>query len=548
MELSPQHIAIAQINVTVGDLAANVQRMADAYRQSVGAGAQLVVFPELAVCGYPPEDLVLRPSFRLACAEAISQLAALTKDRTAAMIVGGVYEDKGHVYNAAFVLSRGEVVHVQPKVKLPNYGVFDEKRLFSAGTLPAPCDIGGVRIGILVCEDMWSDDVPKHLQQQGVQLLVSINASPYEDSKHERRLRVAARTVQQAGVPLVYANLVGGQDDLVFDGASFLMDAGGRVVTQLASFEECVACPRREASVAVSSREASVYGALVLGLRDYVGKNGFSGVVLGLSGGIDSALVAAIAVDALGAQNVKGVLLPSPYNAQSSSDDALESARLLGIETVTVPITPAMQTFEAMLEPAFTQLGKNKSADAPFVPVDWLEDPQVGGNVQARIRGNVLMAISNRLGLMLLSTGNKSELSVGYTTMYGDMCGGYAPLKDVYKTTVYALSHWRNGRGRVIPENSITKPPSAELKPNQRDDDQLPPYDVLDAMLERLIEKRESVAQLIAAGYDRALVEKVEWLLRSSEYKRRQSPPGVKVTTMLHGKDRRFPLTNKFKG
>lgn len=536
MSLTPQQIAIAQINPTVGDIAGNVQRITDAYGQAARAGAQLVVFPELALCGYPPEDLVLRPSFREACREAMEQLALLTQSRSAAMIVGGIHEEGGRIYNAAFVLAEGAVQHIQPKVKLPNYGVFDEKRLFVAGGLPSVCTLGETKIGILLCEDMWSSEVPQHLHAQGVQMFVVINASPYEDGKQERRLRVATRIARESAVPLVYVNLVGGQDDLLFDGASFLLGGTGEVLTQLAAFEECVACPRMGDAAAALPREASIYGALVMGLRDYVRKNGFKAVLLGLSGGIDSALVAAIAVDALGAQQVKGVLLPSPYNSQDSTDDALGSATLLGIEVATVGISEPMQAVAQALAPVMGDSAQ------------WMEDVSIGGNVQARLRALLLMALSNQSGLMLLSTSNKSEASVGYTTLYGDMCGGYAPIKDVYKTTIYALAHWRNGQGRVIPERSISKAPTAELKPNQRDDDQLPPYDVLDAILERLIEKRESLAQIVAAGFDRSVVERVESLLRTSEYKRRQSPPGTKVTAMLHGRDRRFPLTNGFKG
>lgn len=530
-------IAIAQINLVVGDVDGNVARIIQAAKKA--GNAKLVVFPELTLCGYPPEDLVLKPAFQKKCAEALAQLA---RDMAAgpALLVGTIDEQNGHLYNAAALLTGGKVAEIRHKVRLPNYGIFDEKRLFTPGILREPMEFEGTKLGVMICEDMWQAELSSYMKHHGAEILVVLNASPYEAEKYPRRLQVAQRAVKENALPLVYVNLVGGQDDIIFDGASFVLDETGAKTCQLPLFEEVVQPLAQVPNIALPEVVEAVYQALVMGLRDYVHKNGFSAVVLGLSGGVDSALVAAIAADALGAENVTGVLLPSPYSSQHSIDDALESAKLLGIQTIQLPITEAMQTCEKILPSAFADIGAN--ADG------WMEQISVGGNVQARLRGVLLMALSNASGRMLVSTTNKSELAVGYGTLYGDLCGGYALLKDVYKTQVYALCHWRNAQSSAIPENSITKAPSAELKPGQTDQDQLPAYDVLDAVLKQLVEQRLSVDEIAASGTPREVVEKIAHLLRISEFKRRQAPPGPKVSAMQFGRDRRYPLTNGFKG
>jgi len=531
-------IALAQINVTVGDIAGNVEKILAAYKKAVGQGAQIVLFPELTVTGYTPEDLMLMPAFRKEAMAAIQTLARGTKGG-AAMIVGSVWDNAlvtsgsdAHIYNAAILLDEGRIQHVQPKTHLPNYGVFDEKRLYDVGE-PEAIDWRGRKIGIVVCEDVWSPDVPMRLKEGGAEYLLVMNASPFDAGKLEERKKVAIDAVKRTGLPLAYVNILGGQDDIVFDGGSFALDSTGALVAQLPEFEEAVALISNAGVAKPMGRETRIWSAMKLGLQDYLRKNGFKGVLLGLSGGIDSAVTAALAVDALGKENVRGVLLPSPYSSKGSIEDALETARLLGIATDTIPITPPMHTMEEILNPVFHAS-------------DWMEDVAVGGNLQARIRGQILMAISNRTGFMLLSTGNKSELAVGYSTLYGDSCGGFNVLKDVYKMQVYALAKWRNGSGRVIPERSITKVPSAELKPGQKDQDQLPPYDVLDAILELHIEGRLSATEIAARGYDKAQVEKILRMVRASEYKRRQSCPGARVTGMMFGRDRRYPLTNGY--
>lgn len=524
-------VALAQINVTVGDIGGNVEKILDAWKQAAARGAQLVVCPELCIVGYPPEDLILSPDFRARAVAAVHALAVATKDGPA-LLVGGVWEEYGQAFNAAFLLEHGGIAHIHHKARLPNYGVFDEKRLFSAGEGPRVAQWRGHTLGILVCEDVWDMSLAEQLKYQGAELLIAINASPFEAGKMEQRLAMARDAVRASGTPLVYVNLVGGQDDIVFDGGSFVMSAAGEIVTQAECFAEAV-ITAQDPALPLRSPQENLWNAMALGLQDYVRKNGFSGVLLGLSGGIDSAVSAAVAVDALGAAQVEGVLLPSPYTSRDSVEDALETARLLGIRTRTIPITPGMETFSAVLSPEFGAGG-------------WMEDPAVGGNLQARLRGITLMALSNRFGGLLLSTGNKSEIAVGYTTLYGDACGSYNVLKDVYKTQVYALAHWRNAQGAAIPARSIEKPPSAELKPGQRDDDQLPPYDVLDAILALHIEGAQAADAIVAQGFERAVVEKVIMLVRRNEYKRRQSCPGVKLSPMLFGKDRRYPLTSGY--
>jgi NAD+ synthase len=556
-------LALAQLNPRVGDIDGNLEKLRDARRRAAAAGADVLVCTELAISGYPPEDLVLKRAFLESVEAAVQALAADTADGGPAVILGAAWREdpetrEAHgdgrtVYNAALLLDEGEVKAVRAKWDLPNYGVFDEKRLFTPGPLPGPMNVRGVRLGVMVCEDVWSADVTECLEENGAELLVVINGSPFEEGKLDQRLQLALSRIEESGLPLIYLNQVGGQDELVFDGASFALDGHKNLGMQLASFEEDVAVMtwERDALGDWTIAEAprvnpaegleAVYRALMLGLGDYVRKNGFPGVVIGLSGGIDSALSAAIAVDALGAERVRCVLMPSPYTSQASLDDAAEMAELAGARLDTVAIDPAMQAFDGMLKPLFDDL-----------PPDTTEE-----NVQARIRGIALMAISNKFGPMVLSTGNKSEMSVGYATLYGDMAGGFNVLKDVYKTQVYRLAHWRNQQrpadakgpaGRVIPERILTKAPSAELKPDQTDQDSLPAYDELDDILSCLIESDMGSRQIIARGHDAEIVGKVWRMLEGAEYKRRQAAPGVKITSRSFGRDRRYPITNAFKG
>ncbi len=533
-------IAIAQSNFTVGDIAGNMERIAALHRQASKQKADLLICSEMCITGYPPEDLVLRKSFRQAAMQAVSGLASLTK-KGAALLCGGLWNEDGALYNAAFLFENGQVVHRQYKHHLPNYGVFDERRVFKEGIFPAPLSWRGMKLGLLICEDMWSDDVARNLSMHGAELLVSINASPFDVKKHDVRIAQAKQRVSETGLPLIYVNQIGGQDELVFDGSSFVMSADGIVQGQLDSFREDFAIvtwdaggkrlecgAKGEARGEKRGEDELIYNALTLGLRDYVEKNRFPGVVLGLSGGIDSALTAAVAVDALGRERVHALMMPSPYTSRASLEDAAACARALDIRLDIVPISQAMLVFDELLAPLF-------AGGKPDVTEE---------NIQSRLRGNILMAVSNKFNKMLLTTGNKSEMSVGYATLYGDMCGGFNVLKDVYKMEVYALARWRNRQREVIPERVLTRAPSAELKPNQTDQDSLPPYDILDAILERLIEEQMPVSEIIAAGYERETVEKVSRMLYRSEYKRRQAPPGVKITTMSFGRDRRYPLTN----
>ena len=545
-------IALAQKNFVVGDITRNTRMIRHVYAEAKAHGADLVVFPELCVTGYPPEDLVLRKRFQQAAMQAVAELAEKTAGGGPDMLIGGLWADGVNLYNAAFLLDGGKIEHTIFKNALPNYGVFDEKRVFTPGQGQEVVRWRGTKLGIMICEDMWMGDVPRELAAQGAELLISLNASPYEMGKAANRREHAGMAAAGTGLPLIYVNMVGGQDELVFDGRSFVLDKNGKLQARVTPFAESVVmtewkkasggweCVNGEISAPLGTSD-TVYAAMVLGLRDYVDKNGFKGVVLGLSGGIDSGLTAAVAVDALGADRVRAVMLPSRYTSKESIEDATECAQLLGIHLDTVSIAPGVDTFEQTLKPLFGNL-----------PADTTEE-----NIQSRLRGNLLMAISNKLGLMVLTTGNKSEMSVGYATLYGDMCGGFSVLKDVYKTHVYVLTEWRNAHvpaggkgpsGRVIPERMITKPPSAELKPNQTDQDTLPPYDVLDAILLRLIEYQQGVDEIAEAGYDRALVEKVSRMLYAAEYKRRQSTPGVKITGMSFGRDRRYPITNGFRG
>ena len=554
-------IALAQLNPVVGDVAGNLRRLREARAEAASLGAELMVASELVLCGYPPEDLVLKAHFLEEVETALDALALETADGGPALLIGAPWREdrtrqealRGHVFNAAFLLADGEVAAVRCKHELPNYGVFDEVRVFKPGPLPGPVSFKGVRLGVMVCEDMWVEDVAECLEESAAELLVVINGSPFEWDKYDERMQLAVARVVETGLPLVYVNQVGGQDELVFDGGSFVLNADRALATQMPAFETAIAltawhrgeddgwhCEAGRMEPLEEGLEP-IYRALILGLRDYVGKNGFPGVVIGLSGGIDSALSAAIAADALGAEQVRCVMMPSPYTSRESLEDAAECAGLLGLQLDDVSIEPAMQAFETMLRPLFDSL-----------PPDTTEE-----NIQARARGILLMALSNKFGHMVLSTGNKSEMSVGYATLYGDMCGGYNVLKDVYKTMVYKLSQWRNQAlpkgalgpaGRVIPERIITKAPSAELKPDQTDQDSLPPYEALDDILACLIEGEVPVEGIVARGHERATVNRVWRMLENAEYKRRQAPPGVKITRRAFGRDRRYPIVNAFKG
>lgn len=536
-------IVITQLNFTVGDIAGNIEKITSSYKKAVRSKADLVVFSEMAITGYPPEDLVLRKSFQEAAMQAVEKLAELTGKKGTAILVGGIWREENTVYNAAFLLDGGEIHHRQYKHCLPNYGVFDEKRLFTAGHLPSPANWRRKKLGILICEDMWEPAAARNLQKKGAELLIVINASPYDFEKQEARLENARARVKENKLPLIYANQTGGQDEVVFDGNSFVLSAQGELTAQFHGFEEdsavfelkgkSITTSRRDIRPSLAPYDGDtilrdIYHAMMLGLRDYVHKNRFPGVLLGLSGGIDSALTAAIAVDALGPEAVHAVMLPSPYTSRASMEDAAECAKKLRIRLDTVSISSAMLAFDKMLGPLF-------SGRQP----DLTEE-----NIQSRLRGNALMAISNKFGNLLITTGNKSEMAVGYATLYGDMCGAYNVLKDIYKTTIYKLANWRNRQNTVIPKRIITKPPSAELRPNQTDQDSLPPYDLLDAILQRFIEQQMSSKEIIAEGFDKTMVERVAKMFYRSEFKRRQAPPGVKITPMSFGRDRRYPLAS----
>ena len=544
-------IALAQYNPHEGQIDHNLAQIRALRAEAAARGADLLVTPEFSIAGYPPEDLVRKTAFVERCEAALSELAADTKTGPG-LIVGGPWRERDRIYNAAFVMDGGQITARRAKHELPNYGVFDDKRVFDAGPAPGPVVFRGTRLGLMICEDWWFPPVCETLAETGAELLLSINGSPFECDKTDRRVQLALMRVVETGLPFVFLNQVCGQDELVFDGASFVLNADRSVAVQLPSFTPTLAITewRRDGEKLVCTQQAlpaeadsqeETYRALMLGLRDYVNKNGFPGIVLGLSGGIDSALSAAIAVDALGADRVRAVMLPSPYTSQPSLDDAASCAELLGIRYDTIAITPAMEAVEGALAPLFAETQADATEE----------------NIQSRARGLILMALSNKFGQMVLTTGNKSEMSVGYATLYGDMCGGYSVLKDVYKTQVFALSRWRNEHkpvdaqgpvGRVMPERVITKPPSAELKYDQTDQDSLPPYDVLDAILAGLVEGEKSVNDLVTDGFARETVVRVWKMLDRAEYKRRQAPPGVKISARAFGRDRRYPITNGFTG
>ena len=546
-------IAVAQLDPMVGDVQGNVAALIRARGAARDLGADLLVATELYVAGYPTEDLVLKPAFIDACADAVAVLAEATSSPGPALLVGTPWRVEGQVHNAAVLLDEGRVVAVRLKHELPNYGVFDEVRVFKPGPLPEPVPFRGASLGVMVCEDMWFAAVTAALRERGADFLVVLNGSPFEAGKPGQRLDPARHRVGESGLALLYTNQVGGQDELVFDGGSFALDRQGGLAFHAPDFAQAVLATewRRGADgawdvvpgplVPPAERLEAVWRTMVLGLRDYVTKNRFPGVVLGLSGGIDSALAAAVAADALGPDKVHAVMMPSRYTSRDSLEDAAACAQRLGIELREIGIEPAVGAFAQMLAPSFAGRGPDITEE----------------NLQSRARGITLMALSNKFGWMVLSTGNKSEMSVGYATLYGDMCGGYAVLKDVYKTTVFDLARWRNaGRpagllgpaGPVMPERVITKPPTAELKHGQTDQDTLPPYPVLDAILAGLIEGERTVDQIVAEGHDRATVEAVWRMLDRAEYKRRQAPPGVKTTSRAFGRDRRYPITNGFRG
>jgi len=549
-------ITLAQLNPTVGDLEGNAAKARAARARAKADGGDLVLLPELFIAGYPPEDLVLKPAFQAACRAAVEALAKETADGGPAMLIGTPWVEEGRLYNACALLDGGRIAALRFKANLPNYGVFDEKRLFERGPAAGPITIRGVRVGVPICEDIWLEEsedyenVVECLAETGAEIVLVPNGSPYARDKGDMRLSIAVARVTESGLPLVYLNQVGGQDELLFDGASFALNADFSVAAQLPAFEEHITTLRWTRSVEgwrcvgpiaqVPEGDKADYAACVLGLRDYVTKNGFPGVLLGISGGIDSALCAAMAVDALGADRVRGVMLPYRFTAQTSINDAAELASRLGIRHEVLPIADAVNGFESILSATFKGL-----------PRDITEE-----NLQARARGTLLMAISNKTGAMVVTTGNKSEISVGYATLYGDMNGGFNPIKDIYKSEVFRLAALRNlwkpdgahgPVGEVIPPVIIARPPTAELRENQTDQDSLPPYDQLDAVLERLVEREEPLDTIVGAGFDREMVVRVNHLLNAAEYKRRQAAPGVKVTGRNLGRDRRYPITNRFR-
>ncbi|MCI0654217.1 MAG: NAD+ synthase [Methylococcaceae bacterium] len=533
-------VAIAQLNLVVGDIDGNRDRIlkaAETARDELLA--DVVVLPELSISGYPPEDLLLRPDFIAKCRSALDELAG--KSQGICLVVGFPEKAGERLFNSAAVLGSGKIRAVYRKCQLPNYGVFDEKRYFAPGTEPCLFQIRGVHLALTICEDVWTVGAVERSSALGAQLILNLNASPFHARKIREREAVLRERIRTSRVPIVYVNLIGGQDELVFDGASFAIDARGEVFRRAPEFEESIELVEfrvEKSLLPVPGRSApeyaevsSEYKALVLGIRDYVRKNGFQGALLGLSGGIDSALTLALAADALGSERVEVVLMPSRYTASMSNEDAAAEARLLGVQSHVIPIEPAVGAFTAMLEETFRGL-----------PRDTTEE-----NIQARCRGLVLMAISNKKRKLLLTTGNKSEMSVGYATLYGDMAGGFAPLKDVPKMLVYRLAEYRNSISEVIPRRVIERPPSAELAPNQVDQDSLPPYPVLDAILERYVERDRSIEEMIAEGFDSADVSRVVALVNNNEYKRRQAPPGVRITPRAFGRDRRYPMTSGFR-
>ncbi|MCF6199361.1 MAG: NAD+ synthase [Hyphomicrobiaceae bacterium] len=545
-------LTLAQLNPVVGDISGNSKLAKAAYIEAQQADSDLITFPELFIIGYPPEDLVLKPALQNAAMQAVRELAKLTKDSKTALLIGTPWREHDKLYNAVALLEAGEIAQLIFKHDLPNYSVFDEKRVFAPGPLPEPIKIKGLKLGVPICEDIWSNgDICQHLADRGAQILIVPNGSPFSTHKRQARANIVEQRIKQTGLPLLYVNQIGGQDELVFDGASFVQNTDLSLPLQSPCFEPHIsttswrksstgwACEKAEIASWPDADE-SVYSALVLGLRDYVQKNGFPGVVLGLSGGVDSAICAALAVDALGPSRVYCVMLPYHYTSKESLTDARECAQALGVPYDSLPIEKPVTGFLEELAPLFKDHKEDVTEE----------------NLQSRTRGVMLMAISNKFNLMLVTTGNKSEMSVGYATIYGDMNGGFNPIKDIYKQQVFELCRWRNEHkpagalgpdGVVIPTNIISKPPSAELREDQRDDDSLPPYDVLDDILESLIEKEMAVADIIKNGHDEETVRRIEHLLYIAEYKRRQAAPGIKITSRNFGRDRRYPITNRFR-
>lgn len=545
-------VGLAQLNPKVGDVAGNLAKVRAARAEAAAQGADLVLCAETVLSGYPPEDLVLKPAFQKACHDAVEALRADTADGGPALFVTTPWREGDKLHNAIIALDKGEIIGKRFKVDLPNYGVFDDKRVFAPGPMPGPLVFNGVRIGVPICEDMWTPDVVECITETGGEIILVPNGSPYEVGKTDIRVQLGVQRVVESGLPFVYLNQVGGQDELIFDGGSFALGADRALKAKLASFAEQVAtiefrrgpkgweCQPGPIAPEMNDIE-SIYRAMVLGLRDYVNKTGFPSVVIGLSGGVDSAITAAVAADALGPERVHAIMMPSPYTSRDSLEDAEACARAIGVRYDIVDIAPAMEAFRGMLRPLFGNRAEDVTEE----------------NIQSRARGVTLMAVSNKLGGMVVTTGNKSEMAVGYATLYGDMCGGFNVLKDVYKTTVFELCRWRNrhlpegalGRpGAVIPARIIDKPPSAELRPDQKDSDALPPYPTLDAILKGLIERDLSTAELAREGHDPAVVDRVWRLLEGAEYKRRQAPPGVKITSRNISRERRYPIVNGFRG
>ena len=525
-------IAIAQINCLLGDLAGNAAKIAEYAQRAKEQGAVILLTPEMSLCGYPPEDLLLREGFYLSCEETLHALAQLARGIT--LIVGHPHKVGKNHYNAASVLRDGKIAATYHKHELPNHSVFDEVRYFEHGSKPCMFELDGVTFGINICADIWEEYAAQKARDAGAEVLLVLNASPYHFDKQSTRYETIRDRIGETELAVIYANLVGGQDELVFDGASFAMDQEGSLTHQFPAFEETLGIVEIKdgelipgTCAAVEKEEASIYRALCVGVRDYITKNRFPGILLGMSGGIDSALTLAVAVDALGADKVRAVMMPSPYTAQMSIDDSREMVKLLGVAYEELDILPAFTALQDTLAPLFSGL-----------PIDTTEE-----NLQARIRGTLLMALSNKTGSLVLTTGNKSEMTVGYATLYGDMAGGFAVLKDVSKTWVYRLSNYRNTLGRVIPERIITRPPSAELRPDQTDQDSLPPYDILDAIMACYVEQNMNIAQIVAEGYSEADVLRVVKLIRINEYKRRQAPVGIRITDRSFGKDWRYPIT-----
>lgn len=530
-------IALAQLNFCVADIAGNVDKIVAAAEQAKTQQADVIVFPELCVTGYPPEDLLLRADFIRQTEQAVEHLKGLIRGIVA--VISYPKRHDGQLYNAAVALQDGEVLATYHKQALPNYGVFDEQRYFKAGDQISLFSVGETCLALTICEDIWQPGIIERNRAAGAEIILTLNASPFHAGKMQQREDVICQQVKQAGVPLVYVNQIGGQDELIFDGASFVADGNGEVVFRAAEFEEQLSVvefvdhqPQRHDIAPLYQPIVSEYKALVLGIRDYVRKNGFQGAILGLSGGIDSALVLALAVDALGADKVEAVSMPSRYTADMSNEDARLEAEMLGVDYHTIAIEPAVKAFNEMLAALFAGSQRDTTEE----------------NIQARCRGVLLMALSNKQGRLLLTTGNKSEMSVGYATLYGDMAGGFAPLKDVSKLLVYQLAEYRNSLAPAIPQRVIDRPPSAELAPDQKDEDSLPPYAILDPILALYIEQDKSAADIVALGYPRDAVQRAISLVDRNEYKRRQSPPGIRITPRAFGRDRRYPISSAYRG